>query len=205
MYWLCPRGTISVLYMIAALKGIVDSRNDPHLIIDVNGVYYKVYSAQGVLSRCVVGESIKLYTYTHVREDLLELYGFAKAKDLSLFEQLISVSGIGPKTAISIFAVGSRSDIIKSIINGDVTFFTAVPRLGKKNAQKLIIELKSKLGSDEEFDVTAAFAAEGDEVIAALKSFGFSSQEAFTALRSIKQDGLSTSEKVRRALKYLGK
>jgi holliday junction DNA helicase RuvA len=191
--------------MIAALKGVIDFRNDPHLIIDVNGVGYKVHAAQNILSRSTVGELIKLYIHTHVREDLLELYGFAEPEDLRLFEYLIGVSGIGPKTAINIFTVGSRSEIMKAIIHGDVTFFTAVPRLGKKNAQKLIIELKSKLGSTQDFDVNAASAAEGEEVIAALKNFGFSSNEAASALRSIKQDGLSASEKIRMALKYLGK
>lgn len=191
--------------MIAALKGVIDARIDPHLIIDVNGVGYKVYASYAVLARAVIGENIKLYIHTHVREDLLELYGFAEIEDLRLFEYLISVSGIGPKTAIGIYAVGSRSDIIKAIVGGDVTFFTSVPRLGKKNAQKLIIELKSKMGSTQDFDVTGSISSESDEVVTALKSFGFSSSEAITALRSINQDGLSTSEKVRLALKYLGK
>jgi holliday junction DNA helicase RuvA len=192
--------------MIALLKGTVEARLDPYLIIDVNGVGYKVLPAHSVLSKLNgVGENIKVYTYTHVREDILELYGFAEPDDLRLFEYLISVSGIGPKSAIGIFTVGSRHDIIKAILNGDTTFFTAVPRLGKKNAQKLIIELKSKLGSTEEFDLSSPAQAESDDVVAALKGFGFSSSEAITALRSITQDGLSTSDKIRLALKYLGK
>lgn len=191
--------------MIAALKGIVDSRDDPHLILDVNGVGYKVYASHPVLSRCKVGDTIKLYTYTHVREDLLDLYGFFEPEDLRLFEHFISVSGIGPKTAIAIFTVGSRNEILKAVLSGDVTFFTAVPRLGKKNAQKLIIELKGKLGSIEEFDVNASAFGESEEAMAALKNFGFTTNEAYTALRSFKTDGLSTSEKVRMALKRLGK
>lgn len=191
--------------MIAALKGIVEFRHDPHLIVDVNGVGYKVYGTQSILAKAVAGEPIKLYTYTHVRDDLLELYGFAEYEDLRLFEYLISVSGIGPKTAIGIFSIGSRSDIVRAIINGDVAFFTAVPRLGKKNAQKLIIELKSKLGSTEDLDITSAAGIESDDVVVALKGFGFSSAEAYVALHSIKAEGLSTSEKIRLALKHLGK
>jgi holliday junction DNA helicase RuvA len=191
--------------MIALLKGIIEFRNDPYVIIDVNGVGYKVHAAHNVLSRITVGETVKLYIHTHVREDVLDLYGFFESGDLRLFEHLISVSGIGPKTAIGIFSVGVRNDIIKAIISGDVTFFTTVPRLGKKNAQKLIIELKSKLGSSEDFDINAQISGETDEVLAALKSFGFSSHEAISAIRSIKQEGLTTSEKIRTALKYFGK
>jgi holliday junction DNA helicase RuvA len=192
--------------MIASLKGIIDTRMDPYLIVDVNGVGYKVLASHTVLSRINgIGDNIKLFIHTHVREDQLDLYGFAEPEDLRLFEYLIGVSGVGPKTAIGIFSVGSRHDIIKAIINGDVTYFTAVPRLGKKNAQKLIIELKTKLGSTEDFDLTSPEAVESDEVVEALKSFGFSTSEAVAALRSIEKDGLSTSEKVRLALKYLGK
>lgn len=191
--------------MIALLKGIVELRNDPYLIIDVNGVGYKVYAVHSVLSRIVVGERIKLHIYSHIRDDIFDLYGFAEPEDLRLFEYFISVSGIGPKTAIGIFMVGSRSDIIKAVINGDVTFFTAVPRLGKKNAQKLIIELKGKLGSTQDFDINASAGEETDEVVAALKTFGFSTGEAVAAIRSIKQEGLTTGEKIRLALKSLGK
>ncbi len=190
--------------MIALLKGIVALRNDPYLIIDVNGVGYKILASQHVLSNTTVGDSLKVFTYTHVREDILDLYGFSEPEDLRLFELLISVSGIGPKTAIGVFSVGSRNDIMRAIMSGDVQFFTAVPRLGKKNAQKLIIELKGKLGSGEDIDLTTVDGVR-DEVITALKAFGFSTQEAATAMRATQKDGTTTSEKIRLALKYLGK
>ncbi len=192
--------------MIALLKGIVDSRIDPHLIIDVHGVGYKVLPSHQVVSKLQgVGSEIKLYIYTHVREDLIELYGFDDAQDLRLFEQLISVSGIGPKTAIGIFTVGSRNGIINAVATGDITFFTSVPRLGKKNAQKLIIELKGKLGSIEDLDLSDNQDLVHDDVIAALKNFGYSMQEAVGAIRATQQEGATTSEKIRLALKYLGK
>src|SRR3990167_8590659 len=131
--------------MIGTLKGIVEYRQDPHIIIDVNGVGYKVLVPITVLSKLNgLGESIKLYIHTHVREDLLELYGFSDPADLKLFEYLISVSGVGCRTASGIFSVGNRSEIIQAIIGSDVGFFTSVPRLGRKNAQKIIIDLKSK-------------------------------------------------------------
>src|SRR6266567_4459837 len=126
--------------MIGTLKGVIEYREDPFLIVDVNGVGYKVLVPNSILSRISgTGDTIKLYTHTHVREDLLELYGFTDPQDLKLFEYLISVSGVGCKTALGIFSVGSRKEIMLAITTNDVSFFTAVPRLGKKNAQKIII------------------------------------------------------------------
>src|SRR5436190_10539061 len=130
--------------MIGTIKGIVEYREDPFVIIDVNGVGYKVLIPATI--SITLSAPIKLFTHTHVREDLLELYGFTEPQDLKLFEYLISVSGVGCKTALGVFAVGSRSQIVGAIAANDVGFFTSVPRLGKKNAQKIIIELKNKLG-----------------------------------------------------------
>ena len=136
--------------MIGFLSGEVVARDDPYIVIDVNGVGYKVVVANGVLSNLGKNGKVKLFIYTHVREDAISLFGFLDSLDLKLFENLISVSGIGPKTAMNIFSIGNREEIIQSIITSDVSFFTGVPRLGKKNAQKIIIELKSKLGSIED-------------------------------------------------------
>lgn len=124
--------------MIGSLNGIIDYQEASSIIIDVNGVGYKVLVP--VSMPLSLGDKVKLFIHTHVREDLLELYGFKEVQDLKLFEYLISVSGVGCKTALGVFSVGSRAEIIKAIIGNDVGFFTAVPRLGKKNAQKIIIE-----------------------------------------------------------------
>ena len=188
--------------MIGSLEGTIEYQDTSCLIVNVGGVGYKVLVSPNLLK--TLGESIKLFTHTHVREDLLELYGFLDMADLKLFEYLISVSGVGCKTALGIFAVGSRKDIVKAITSNDVSFFTSVPRLGKKNAQKIIIELKNKLGGQEDLDLS-----EGDtdtnEVVLALKSFGFTPAEARAALKGLNGQGESVGEKVRLALKYLGK
>lgn len=191
--------------MIAFLKGTVELRDDPYIIVDVNGVGYKVLVSSYVLSKALVGDSIKVFTYTHVREDALELYGFLESQDLKLFEYLIGVSGVGPKTAINIFSFGTRSDIVEAIVKGNVSFFTAVPRLGKKNAQKVIIELKGKFGSKNDLDLTETDMAANDEVMEALKSFGFTQAEIFSALKNITEEGLSSSQKIKLALKQLGR
>lgn len=191
--------------MIGIIKGIIEYREDPCLIVDVNGVGYRVLVPATILAKINgVGESIKLYTHTHVREDLLELYGFSEPQDLKLFNYLISVSGIGCKTALAIYSVGSRQEIIQAILASDTAFFTSVPRLGKKNAQKIIIELKNKLGGVGDIDLSQD-TSETNEVVSALKSFGFTTVEARGALKSLKGAGGTVGEKVRLALKYLGK
>lgn len=191
--------------MIGTLRGTVEYREDQFLIIDVNGVGYRVLVSASVLSKIDgIGESIKLYTHTHVREDILELYGFTQPQDLKLFKYLISVSGIGCKTALAVYSVGTRKEIIQAIVGNDVAFFTSVPRLGKKNAQKIIIELKNKLGGEEDLDLSQD-GSDTQEVISALKNFGFTPLEARGAIKALKGAGETVGDKVRLALKYLGK
>ena len=191
--------------MIGMLKGEVVIRDGNYLLVDVNGVGYRVLASSAVLAKAPTNSKVTLFIYTHVREDAISLFGFLDALDLKLFENLISVSGIGPKTAMNIFSIGKRENITQAIITGDVSFFTGVPRLGKKNAQKIIIELKSKFGSIEELDLSKSDVKENAEVIAALKNFGFSNKEVLEAVKSIKTDGKTTEEKIRLALKELGK
>jgi len=187
--------------MIASLNGTVIIRDDPYIILDVNGVGYKILSASDVLTQVTIGAKISVFTYTHVREDELALYGFSKYSDLKLFESLINVSGVGPRTAIGIFAVGNAEQIKQAIFESNTAFFTGVPRLGSKNAQKIIIELKSKVGGG---DLDLANGSNRAELSAALKAFGFTSAEINDAARSI--DGSkSVEEQIKLALKYLGK
>jgi holliday junction DNA helicase RuvA len=192
--------------MIGTLKGIIEYREDPYLIVDVNGVGYRVLVPTSVLSKITsTGDTIKLYTHTHVREDVLELYGFTDPTDLKIFAMLISVSGVGCRTALGIFSVGTRHDIVAAISTGDVTFFTSVPRLGKKNGQKIIIELKNKMGAVGDIDLSDETDGKRQEVVNALKSFGYSSREAQDAVRALSGKGETIEGKIRMALKYLGK
>ena len=191
--------------MIGFLSGEIVVRDDPYIVVDVNGVGYKVFASSGLLSKIATDRNnLKVFTYTHVREDALALFGFAESSDLKLFEKLISVSGIGPKTAMGIFSVGTREVIINAIVRGDVAFFTQVPRLGTKNAQKVIIELKNKFGGVMELDLLDSNSKDNNEIISALLGFGFSKKEAIDAIKEIKKDG-KVEERIRLALKYLGK
>ena len=190
--------------MIAYLEGQVKFKAINYLIILTHGVGYKVYVPADINSAMALSQNLSLYIHTHVKDDALDLYGFKDAENLAIFELFLSVSGIGPKTAVSIFSVGKIDRIKEAIIKGDVTFFSSVPRLGKKNAQKIIIELRSKLGSLGELDL-AAESGESKEITDALKSFGFSATEARESLKSIREFEGTTSDKIRQALKFLGK
>ena len=188
--------------MIGSLRGKVLFKEGLRLIIDVSGVGYRVLTSQKVLAKNKVGDQIFLHIYTHVKEEALELLGFEEPEDLRLFENLLTVSGIGPKTAMSIFSFSDRDGIVNAVLKGDVDFFTAVPRLGRKNAQKIIIELKNKFGDTKDFDLVSEGS---NEVISALKSFGFSSQEISEALRNTGNGEESAEKRIKEALKYLGK
>ena len=189
--------------MISYLNGTVIIRDDPLLILDVNGVGYKVFATPDVFSAIGQDSSLKVFIYTHVREDILDLYGFSKYADLKLFESLINVSGVGPKTAVGIFSIGAAEQIRGAIFAGDVSFFTGVPRLGSKNAQKIIIELKNKVGG-EGLDLSEGSSSSRTEVSSALKAFGFSSAEINEAIRTI--DGSKSVEaQIKDALKSLGR
>jgi holliday junction DNA helicase RuvA len=191
--------------MIGLLTGTIVYKTGSSVILDVHGVGYRVLVPESILVNLHLNtENTKLFTYTHVREEALDLYGFAAPEDLRIFEYLIGVSGVGPKSALGIFSVGTRSDILTAIATGNVDFFTAVPRLGKKNAQKIIIELKNKIGSTEDLDLSEN-AGEENEVIQALQGFGFTQREAQKALTSVNGKATTPEEQIRLALKYLGK
>lgn len=191
--------------MIGFLNGTVELYDGISTIVNVNGVGYKVFIANDVLTKVKIGEKTKLYIHTHVRDDTLDLYGFLDALDLRLFQHLIGVSGVGPKTALGIFSIGNREIIVGSILKGDISFFTTVPRLGKKNAQKIIIELKGKLGSTGELDLSNLDSQENNEAVNALKSLGFTGSEINNALKNIDSQVKTTEEKIKLALKYLSK
>ena len=186
--------------MIGLLKGTVHQRKNP-LIVLVGGVGYSVNVPEGVVSHTRQNEQCTLSIHTHVTDDAISLYGFTKEEDLMLFELLLTVGGIGPKTALAIIDRGSQH-VQNAISKSDVDFFTTIPRLGKKNAQKIIIELRSKLGSIAELDL-AGDDSETKQIRLALESMGFGRGEILEALKNVK--GVTTEEKIREALKYLGK
>lgn len=192
--------------MISFLSGTVYSKSGDRVVVLVNGVGYGVHVSPKLIqsSFCNLNSAIDLHIHTHVREDCLDLFGFATAQEMQIFELLISVSGVGPKTALSILNF-SVKEIEKAISQADVDFFTKIPRIGKKNAQKIIIELKSKLPSLKDLDLTEG---EGESELAqTLRAMGYTPAEIKLALQELEKSetDLPLSQKVRQALKLLAK
>jgi holliday junction DNA helicase RuvA len=192
--------------MIGSVRGKVILRDGNTIIVETaSGVGYRILVSSKVLSENPIDHQTFIYTYTHVKEDILELFGFSEIADLKLFENLISVNGVGPKTAMSVFSVLTREEIIGGVLKGDVNVFSGIPRLGKKNAQKIIIELKNKLGDTSSFDLNGLDSDAADEVYSALQSFGFKPAEIRDALKNVDSKASTPEEKIKIALKYLGK
>lgn len=191
--------------MIGFLRGKVLHRELNSIILDVKDVGYKIVVAKDVLTKARKDLVLELFIYTHVREDNISLFGFLDSSDLKLFENLISVPGVGPKTAMNIFSIGDRGQIVSAIVSADTSFFKGVPRLGQKNAQKIIIELKNKLGGDGEINLNGEETEDSEEAISALRNFGFTTKEILDAIRSVKKEGQETTDTIKLALKYLGK
>jgi Holliday junction DNA helicase RuvA len=183
--------------MIAQLRGRVVARRLDAIVLDVGGVGYLVQPTQRALQNAKRETEVTLDTYLHVREDALQLYGFAEAAERELFELLLSVSGVGPKVALAILSGSTPGDLRRAIALGDETRFVAIPGIGKKTAQRIVLELKEKLGP---VDVGGEFPAE--ELVArdALVELGYSVPEAERALAGTDPE-LPPEERVRRALR----
>lgn len=185
--------------MIAQLTGSIIQTHP--LVIDVHGVGYRVFIPIRISRTLVTDQSITILTHTHVREDALDLFGFLSHEELQMFELLLTVSGIGPKTALAVMD-HEASEIARAIEKGDVDFFTTVPRLGRKNAQKIIIELRSKL-TGVTGDLPDNDTGETKELSDALVSMGFDRKEIREVIHKLPEGTLE--QKIRQALKHLGK
>jgi holliday junction DNA helicase RuvA len=184
--------------VISRLRGRPVSRRPDGLVVDVNGVGYLVAATPGVLRRAEGADEVVVETYLVVREDALQLYGFADGAERDLFEQLISVSGVGPKMALAILSGSTVAELCRAIALEDTKRFEAIPGIGKKTAQRVVLELKEKLGTMEEPRPVAGkpHAVARD----ALVELGWSPTEAEEALASTDPE-LSPEERVRQALR----
>jgi len=193
--------------MISSLQGNIDAISTDSMIVTVNGVGFKVSVPTSVLSELgMVGREIKLYTHLHVREDDLSLYGFGSIDELKLFETLISVSGLGPKTALAMLSAMSADQVAMAIASGSVEILTTIPGIGKKTADRLILELKDKVGGVMISTPAGRAAQENADVVTALVSLGYSVVETTRAVNSLPAGkNLSLGDKVKLALQYLGK
>ena len=191
--------------MIASLNGKLESLCSEWAVINVGGIGFQVYMPTSTLSTLsTIGEEVKLYTHLHLKEDNATLYGFASADELGLFQTLITVSGLGPKLALAMLSAMNVEKLTMAIASGSTDLLTVVPGIGKKVANRLILELKDKIGAGW-ITTPAALAQENTDVLAALTSLGYSVSEANRAVATLPPSSdLSLEEKLKQALGYFG-
>lgn len=197
--------------MIAYLRGRVLTTTAETMILDVNGVGYEVYCSGGAFAKVGNGDIVELYTYLQAKEDGMTLFGFASPKEKELFLKLISVSGVGPKMGIAVLSALSGDDFAAAVATADVKRLSAVKGLGKKTAEKIILELHGKISAAEVISaggggLNAGAAAEGGEngrlsaadedAVAALTGLGFTRSESVRAVKRAHETGANTTEDV---------
>jgi Holliday junction DNA helicase RuvA len=185
--------------MIGSLQGRILEVHPAYFLLEVHGVGYQVKASIPTVSSLKAGGECFVYIHDHVREDLHDLYGFLSHGELQFFEKLISISGVGPKVALTIMSVGPIESVRRAVMAGDLSTLTSVPGVGTKTAQKIVLELKGQL-------VEADGGSEADrEVVEALVSLGYSATQARDAIKNVAGDITDVSERVRLALRNLSK
>lgn len=197
--------------MFYYVNGIVAEIDANLAVIDCNGVGYACATTNYTLSQVKKGEKVKLYTYLNVREDAVDLFGFASQSELNSFKMLLGVSGVGPKAALSILSSTTPGNLAMAVVMGDEKTLTAAPGIGKKIAQRIILELKDKLAKEQasgSFEVGGSVpvitkSSKAGEASAALAVLGYTSQDIAVALKGIDMEALPLEEIIRQALKKM--
>ena len=188
--------------MIGHIEGVVHAKRLGFVIVSTNGVGYKIAATKETLTGLIVGAKTSLWTHLAVREAILDLYGFIHEDELRLFELLLTVSGIGPKSALAILDIAAVETLRSAIAAGNASYLTNVSGIGKKTAEKIVLELRDKIkatGTD------SPKALKGDEdALQAMRSLGYSATEARDALRKVPSTIESGSARLREALRLLG-
>jgi Holliday junction DNA helicase RuvA len=183
--------------MIITLTGRIAHKGANYVVIETGGVGYQIQLGKPSLMALPLGLEIKVWTHEHIRDDSRELYGFLTSGERDLFLELIDISGVGPKAALSILELGSASQVEDAIERGDIDFLSSAVGIGKKTSQKIILELRGRL-------VTGDSTDSNEEVLAALVSLGYNRDAAREALKRIGSDG-SVEDRLRAALRELGR
>ncbi len=195
--------------MIASVRGTLIAIATDHAVVETGGIGWMIYAPRQVLAALGdIGTDVRLFTYLLVREDALTLYGFETVDQRRLFETLIGVTGVGPQAALNLLSSGTTDEVRLAIATGDVTRLARTPRIGRKLAERLVLELKGKLdikGLPAAPDMSPAVAAVNAELSEMLVSLGFSSAEAAAAIAALPADApLDLEERLRLTLRYFG-
>jgi len=188
--------------MIGSIKGLVTHKSTNYLIVETQGVGYKVFVTPPVLLGAKLNQEISLVILTYVREDQISLYGFPTLPELEFFELVLTVSGVGPKSGLGIMSLASLEMIKSAIVSEDPSVFTKVSGIGRKTAERVIIELKDKL-KDEKSSMPVA--KEHSDAMDALVALGYNQQQARDALKNVPKDVKDLQTKIKMALKSLNK
>ena len=197
--------------MIAYIKGNLEAKNLDNVVIDVGGIGYKIFMSINSIERIgEIGTMVKVHTYMRVREDDISLYGFCTNEELRMFEQLIGVSGVGAKSALTILSNISPSSFALAIISGDVNTLKSLPGVGAKSAQRMILELKDKMKTQDAIQTeimptkTIVTNDKVRDAVEALQVLGYARKDIDLAISNIDTKDLSVEEIIKQGLKYLG-
>ena len=192
--------------MIASITGKVQSKHTDRLILDIQGIGFDVTVTKSVLSEVEAGDIVFLHTYLVVREDMLALFGFRTVEEKQFFLLLLGAEGIGPRLAMAVLSTLSLDNIRTAVVSEQPEFFSRVPGIGKKTAQKIVIHLQGRISADASFDMRKATSTAEDQVLEALVGLGYSIVEAQTAIQALPKDVPDTvEEKLRVALQYFNR
>lgn len=199
--------------MFYYVEGTVEAVLPYLAVIDCGGIGFSCNTTNHTLSQLKKGQKARLYTYLHVREDIFDLYGFATQNELASFKMLIGISGVGPKAALAILSVSTPETLAMAIITGDEKALTVAPGIGKRIAQRIILELKDKMAKEQvsgKLDLSGGslaptFSNKATEAAAALSVLGYSAQEVSVALKGVDAETLPVEEIIRQSLKKMAK
>lgn len=191
--------------MIGRISGVLAEKNPPQIVVDVNGVGYEIDVPMSTFYHLpATGEKVTLHTQLIVREDAHLLYGFGSEAERATFRQLLKVSGVGPKVALAVLSGLSVNDLAVAVATQDTAMLVRVPGIGKKTAERLLLELKDKLVAALPASAPGAAASKGNDVLNALLALGYNDREALSAIKQLPAD-LSVTDGIRQALKLLAR
>ncbi len=197
--------------MIAFVRGIMIRAEENSVIIENNGIGYRIFACGRDISRIANGSEVLMHTYLNVREDAMQLFGFLSAEDLEVFRLLLGVNGIGPKAALGVLSGMAANDLRFAVLSDDIKTISTAPGIGKKTAQKLILELKDKFSLQDAFEeklsltepTGTAADSNQEEAIQALMALGYSGSDALKAVRAAASGDMSTEDILKAALKRI--
>lgn len=185
--------------MIASIDGKIIQKGARFVIVDVSGIGYKTFLSSDALAKSKEGESAKFWTHLHVREDSMELYGFLEKDELKFFENLISISGIGPKSALGVLSLAPVDTLRHAISSGDTSYLTKISGIGKKTAEKIVLELKDKFAGEKvKFEIETEHDS---DILDALISLGYTQKEAREMVQKIPRDIKGRESRLKEALR----